>query len=64
MARTNIKDRMIQTLQDLPDDVTFESAMDRLYLMYKVERGIAQVDAGQKVPHEEARRRVSRGLSL
>jgi predicted transcriptional regulator len=62
MEQTNIKDRMIQTLQDLPDDVTFESAMDRLYLMYKVERGIAQMDAGQKVPHEEARKRILKWL--
>ncbi len=62
MEQTSIKDRMIQTLQDLPDDVTFESRMDRLYLMYKVERGIAQVDAGQKVPHEEARQRILKWL--
>ena len=56
------KAQMIKTIQDLPEDATLEDAMERLYLLYKVERGIAQADAGQKVSQEEARQRMSQWL--
>jgi predicted transcriptional regulator len=31
-------------------------------LLEKIERGIAQADAGQKIPQDEARRRMARWL--
>lgn len=36
--------------------------MERLYLLYKIERGIAQADSGQKVSQEEARKRMAKWL--
>ncbi len=59
------KEQMIKAIADLPEDATVHDAMERLYLLYKVERGLAQAEAGQKVSQEEARRlirRISRGL--
>jgi len=53
---------MIKALQDLPANATVEDAIERLYLLYKVERGITQADAGQKVSQEEARRRMAEWL--
>ena len=52
------KERMVKLIQGLPEDATVEDAMEQLYLLYKVERGIAQADAGLKVSQEEARRRM------
>jgi hypothetical protein len=37
--------------------------MERLYLLYKIDRGIAQADAGQKVSQEEARTRMAQWLT-
>jgi predicted transcriptional regulator len=54
---------MLRVITELPDDATIEDAMERLYLLYKVERGIAQADAGQKVSQDEARKRMARWLS-
>jgi len=51
------KEQIVKAIQDLPEDATFEDAMERLYLFYKVERGIVQAEAGQKVSQEEARNR-------
>ena len=34
-------------MEDLPDDAGVEDAMDRLYLLYKVERGLLQADRGE-----------------
>lgn len=57
------KEQMLQAIRELPDDATIEDAMERLYLLYKVERGIAQAEAGQKVSQEEARRRMAQWLT-
>lgn len=43
------KEQMIKVIQELPEDATVEDAMERLYLLCKIERGIAQAEAGQKV---------------
>ena len=56
------KEEMIRLIQELPEDATIEDAMERLYLLHKVERGIAQADSGQKVSQEEAQRRMARWL--
>jgi len=37
--------------------------MERLDLLQKVERGIVQAEAGQKVTQEEARRRMAQWLT-
>jgi predicted transcriptional regulator len=54
---------MLQAIRELPDEATVEDAMERLYLLYKVEQGIAQADAGRKVSQEEARTRMARWLT-
>ena len=56
------KEQMLKAIQDLPDDASVEDAMERLYILHKVERGIAQADAGEKVSQEEARKRMARWL--
>jgi hypothetical protein len=53
---------MLKAIQDLPADASVEDAMEQLYLLEKIERGIAQAEAGQKVSQEEARRRMARWL--
>ena len=58
MAETKTKERVLEAVRALPEDATVEDAMERLYFLAKVEEGLRQVDAGQMVEHEEARRRV------
>ena len=53
---------MLKAIEALPDDASVEDAMEQLYLLEKVERGLAQADAGQLVTQEEARRRMLRWL--
>ncbi len=52
------KQQLLEALQDLPDDVTIEQAMERLYFLAKLERGLAQADAGEMIQHDEVRRRL------
>ena len=62
MSQHSTKDQMIQIIEQLPPDATVEDAIERLYLLYKVERGLDQAETGQKISQEEARRKLSRWL--
>jgi predicted transcriptional regulator len=52
------KQRILDALGDLSDDASVEEAIERLYFLAKVEKGIAQLDAGHSLDHEEVKRRV------
>jgi predicted transcriptional regulator len=54
---------MVKAIQDLPDDASVDDAVARLYLLEKIERGIAQADAGQTMSHDEALHRLSKWLT-
>jgi predicted transcriptional regulator len=56
----NAKQRIQEAVDALPDNATVEEAIERLYFLAKVERGLEQANAGQTVPHDEARRRLLR----
>jgi predicted transcriptional regulator len=43
----------------LPDDVTFEDAIERLVFLAKVEGGLMQANAGDTVPHTETKDRLT-----
>jgi hypothetical protein len=54
MERVTSKQRILDALADLADDVSIEDAMERLYALAKIEKGLAQLDAGQSLGHEES----------
>ena len=56
------KEQALRAVQSLPDDATFEDAMERLLFLAKVERGLQQADAGQTIPHERVRDRMAKWL--
>jgi len=58
MTETTVKDKVLKAVNDLPADATYEDAMERLYVLYKVEQGLRQLEEGQGIPHEEAKRRI------
>ena len=53
-----VKEQVLKSIQELPQDASIEDAMEKLYLLYKVDRGIKQADAGEKVSQEEAKERM------
>jgi predicted transcriptional regulator len=60
MAPATAKQKVLEAVQQLPSDATVEDAMERLYFLAKVERGLAQADAGETVPHAQAKERLTR----
>lgn len=53
MSDATAKQLALRALEQLPEDATLEDAMERLYLLEKIERGRADVQAGRVVSHEE-----------
>jgi predicted transcriptional regulator len=58
MTEPSTKQRIRDVVDKLPAEVTVEEAMERLYVLAKIERGIAQADVGQTLSHEEVRARL------
>jgi predicted transcriptional regulator len=50
------KQRILEVIERLPDDVSVERAIDELYFWEKVQEGLRQADAGELIPHEEIER--------
>ena len=57
MAETSPKQLALKAIEDLPADATIEDAMERLYFLAKVHRGLAEAEVGQFVSHDEVRTR-------
>ena len=48
-----IKEDAISVIESLDDNVTLDDVIDRLYLLRKIELGIAQADAGDVMEHDD-----------
>ncbi len=62
MSQQRVKEQIIHLIEQLPEDATVEDALEKLYLLYKIERGISQADTGQKISQAEARLQMERWL--
>ncbi|MBU6391270.1 MAG: hypothetical protein KGJ87_06375 [Planctomycetota bacterium] len=56
------KKKIMNSLRDLPEKTTLEEAMERLYLLAKIEKGIKQADEDQCISHEEAKEKMKKWL--
>ena len=56
------KQQILKAMEQMPDDASVEDALERLYLLYKIERGLQQADRGELISQEEARQRMARWL--
>lgn len=56
------KDRILQAVQELPDDVTVEDVMERLLFLAKIERGLAEADRGEVTAHQTVKDRMAKWL--
>jgi predicted transcriptional regulator len=56
------KQQILHAMGELPEEASIEDAVERLHLLFKIERGLEQADAGKTVTQEEARARMARWL--
>ena len=56
------KQKVLQAVQDLPDDASIEDAMERLLFLAKIEKGLEQADAGQTISHADVKEKAAKWL--
>ncbi len=57
------KEKIHQTIDELPESFTLEDVMERLHLLHKIENGLTEVELEQSVSTEEARKTLGKWLS-
>lgn len=53
LAPMQVKATVLSVLDRLPDDCTMEEVLYHLYVVQKIEEGLADIDAGRTIPHEQ-----------
>ena len=59
----SVKQVILKAIQDLPEDASVGDALERLYLLHKIETGMRRADRGDLVSQVEARQRMARWLA-
>jgi len=56
------KQSIMKAMEGLPEHTTVEEAIETLYVLYKIDKGLEQADRGLTVSSDEARKRVQEWL--
>lgn len=56
------KDKLIQTIKDLPDNFSVDELFERIILLQKIEIASEQSEKGQVLSTEQARERLKKWL--
>ena len=57
------KGKVLQALGEYSDEVDVDEFMEKLYLLHKIEIGERQIEAGQAVSHDDAKKRLDKWLA-
>lgn len=53
------KDRVLEVVEELPDNVDLDALIERLYLLRRLEIAEAEVAEGKLLEHDEVERRMA-----
>ena len=57
------KEKVIQMIQQLPDDVTVDDILSELYFKLQVDSGLRELDESKGIPHQKVKERMSKWIS-
>ena len=52
------KEKVVASINDMPQDFDMEVLMERLIFIEKVEKGLEQLESGNTLTHEQVKQRV------
>jgi predicted transcriptional regulator len=58
MSTQTTRDRIIEALRNLPEDATYDDAIERLLFLAKIDAGLAELDEGKGLTHEQVKQRL------
>ncbi len=53
----------IQTIQELPDDATWDEIQERIRFVAEVRKGLRELDEGKGIPHDRVREEFAEWLT-
>lgn len=56
------KDKLMQTIKDLPEKFSFDDLLDRIILLQKIEIGLQQSEDGQIYTTDQAKEKLKKWL--
>jgi predicted transcriptional regulator len=54
------RERVIETINKLPNEFDLETVIERLIFIDKVEKGLKQAEEGKTISHDEVKKRISK----
>ena len=57
------KSLVLETISELPDEVSLDEIAERIEFLAAVQKGIDQLDRGEGIPHEEVKRQLATWLA-
>lgn len=57
------KELAIRSLQELPEDATWEDVQERINFIAGVRRGLRELDEGKAIPHDRVREEFAEWLT-
>lgn len=57
------KETAIQSLQELPDDASWEDIQERINFVAGVRKGLRELDEGKGIPHDRVKEEFAEWLS-
>ena len=58
MVQSSGKELLRQAVEQIPENASVEDAMERLVFLAKIERGLADAEAGRTLSHEDVKNRL------
>ena len=56
------KQRVLNAIKQLPDDASIEDILYTVYVIQRIEAGLADIKAGRTIPHEEVVQSIKKWL--
>lgn len=60
MAETTLKQKVLESIEKLPQDASLDDIIERIYFIHKIEVGLKQSRQNEVVDHDEVLRRIDK----
>lgn len=58
MANTSIKQKVLESIEKLPENADIDEIMERVYFIHKIENGLKQSEKGELISHKEVQKKI------
>lgn len=59
MTETTLKQKVLDSIEKLPQDASLDDIIERIYFIHKIEVGLKQSQQGDVIAHEDVLERMS-----